>query len=286
MQVILVSGLSGAGKSTALHILEDSGYYCVDNLPISMLEQLTHIYQNYGYTKIAVGIDNKASSLINQLPNIIETLRKRGIDMRIIYLDANDARLLTRYSETRRKHPLSSPSLTVEDSINVERNLLAGLVEIAHRIDTSYLTANDLRTYIKDFVGADFKQLNIIVQSFGFKYHLPIDSDFVFDVRCLPNPHYDKNIRDYNGNESPIIDFLDKIPMVQDMLQDIYNFISRWFAAFSHDNRNYLTISIGCTGGKHRSVYLVDRLSALISNNFPYNVITRHRQLIHDIDKS
>ena len=280
MQVILVSGLSGAGKSTALRILEDSGYYCVDNLPVSILEQITDIYNSYGYTKIAVGIDTKTSSLLNQIPNTIKSLRERGIDLRIIYLDANNSSILTRFSETRRKHPLSSPELTVEDCIQIEREHLATLSQLAHRIDTSNLTANDLRHYIKDFVGADYKQLNIIIQSFGYKYHLPIDSDFVFDVRCLPNPHYDKGIREYNGTEAPIIEFLDKEPSVIRMLNNIYDFVSGWFEDFSQDNRNYLTISIGCTGGKHRSVYLVERLADLITKNFSYNVIKRHRQLV------
>ena len=280
MQIILISGLSGAGKSTALRILEDSGYYCVDNLPIAMLEQLVHIYKSYGYAQIAIGIDSKTTALLNQLPEIIKTLRKDEIDVRIIYLDANNSSLLTRYSETRRKHPLYSPNYTVEESITLERELLADISLIAHRIDTSNLTANDLRRYIKDFVGADFNQLNIIIQSFGFKYALPIDSDFVFDVRCLPNPHYNKDIREYNGSQAPIIEFLNKEPLVQKMLQNIYQMISQWFNEFSQDNRNYLTISIGCTGGKHRSVYLAEQLSKLISKNFPYNVITRHRQLI------
>ncbi len=280
MQVILVSGLSGAGKSTALRILEDSGYYCVDNLPVSILEQITNIYNSYGYSKIAVGIDTKTSSLLNQIPNTIKSFRESGIDLRIIYLDANNSSILTRFSETRRKHPLSSPELTVEDCIQIEREHLATLSQLAHRIDTSNLTANDLRHYIKDFVGADYKQLNIIIQSFGFKYHLPIDSDFVFDVRCLPNPHYDKSIREYNGTEAPIIEFLDKEPSVNRMLNNIYDFVSGWFEDFSQDNRNYLTISIGCTGGKHRSVYLVEHLADLITQNFSYNVIKRHRQLV------
>lgn len=280
MQVTLVSGLSGAGKSTALRILEDSGYYCIDNLPLSMLEQLTQIYQQYGYTKIAVGVDTKTSSLLDGLPESIKILRNNGIDVRMIYLDANNSSLMTRYSETRRKHPLSAATRTVEDCIELERDILAEIAVISHRIDTSNLSANDLRKLVKEFVEADFNQLNIIIQSFGFKYHLPIDSDFVFDVRCLPNPHYDKTIRDFNGTELPIIEFLEKEASVQNMLNDIYTMLSRWFDEFSRDNRNYLTISIGCTGGKHRSVYLTEKLSHLIRRNFPYNVITRHRQLM------
>lgn len=279
MQIIIVSGLSGAGKSTALRILEDSGYYCVDNLPISMLEQLTKIYKKYNYTKIGVGLDTRTSSLLDQLPISVHALRHQDIDVRIIYLDANNSCLLNRYSETRRKHPLSATSRTVEDCINIERELLAEINTIAQRIDTSNLSANELRKLIKELVKADFSQLNIIIQSFGFKYGLPIDSDFVFDVRCLPNPHYDKNIREFNGTQPEIINFLEKEAAVENMLIDIYNMLSKWFDEFSRDNRNYLTISIGCTGGKHRSVYLAEALGNLIRRNFPYNVITRHRQL-------
>lgn len=280
MQIILVSGLSGAGKSTALKILEDSGYYCVDNLPLTMLEQLADIYRHYGYGNIAVGVDTRTSPLLDQFPKSIKALRKKNIDVRAIYLDATTECLVTRYSETRRKHPLSAGSRTIEECIDIERDLLADISLVAHRIDTTGLSANNLRRIIKDFVQVDFSQLNIIVQSFGFKYGLPIDADFVFDVRCLPNPHYDKTIRNFNGTEQPIIDFLEKEPTVENMLTDIYQMVSRWFDSFSQDNRNYLTISIGCTGGKHRSVYLTEKLSQLIRRNFPYKVITRHRQLI------
>ena len=279
MKLIVVSGLSGAGKSTALHILEDSGYYCVDNLPISLLQQLVQIYRDYGYQNMAVGIDTRTSHLLEQLPQTLTELR-RDLDVRIVYLDANNNSLLTRFSETRRRHPLSSHTRTVEESINLERNLLAEISTIAHRIDTSNLSANDLRHYIKDVVAADFNKLNIVIQSFGFKYGLPIDSDFVFDVRCLPNPHYDKSIRDYNGTQEPIINFLEQQPEVENMLLSIYSMLSKWLDQFSNDNRNYLTIAIGCTGGKHRSVYLTECLATLIRRNFPYNVIPRHRQLI------
>lgn len=284
MQIILISGMSGAGKSTALRILEDSGYYCVDNLPLILLEQLTQIYHNDGYSKIAIGVDTRTSPLLDHLPKTLKVLLNNNIDVRPIYLDANDQCLLTRYSETRRKHPLSDGIKTVEECISIERELLANISMVSHRIDTSNLSANALRKMIKEFVEADFNQMNIIVQSFGFKYGLPIDSDFVFDVRCLPNPHYDKEIRHFNGNETPIIDFLAKEPSVANMITDIYTMVSRWFDEFSRDNRNYLTIAIGCTGGKHRSVYIAETLTKLIRHNFPYNVIARHRQLILEED--
>lgn len=285
MKVIIVSGLSGAGKSTALRILEDSGYHCVDNIPFNLLEQLIFIYKQYNYEQIAVGVDTRTSSLLEQLPKSLKVLRHNNFDVRLVYLDANNDCIITRYSETRRKHPLSNEIRTLSECIDIERELLADISHISHHIDTSDLSANALRKMIKDFVNADYNQMNIIVQSFGFKYGLPNDSDFVFDVRCLPNPHYDKSIREFNGTQQPIIDFLSKEPDVQVMLDDIYAMVHKWFNSFSQDNRNYLTISIGCTGGKHRSVYLTEQLSKLIRQNFPYNTITRHRQMIINENK-
>lgn len=285
MKVIIVSGLSGAGKSTALRILEDSGYHCVDNIPFNLLEQLIFIYKQYNYEQIAVGVDTRTSSLLEQLPKSLKVLRHNNFDVRLVYLDASNDCIVTRYSETRRKHPLSNEIRTLGECIDIERELLADISHISHHIDTSDLSANALRKMIKDFVNADYNQMNIIVQSFGFKYGLPNDSDFVFDVRCLPNPHYDKSIREFNGTQQPIIDFLSKEPDVQVMLDDIYAMVHKWFNSFSQDNRNYLTISIGCTGGKHRSVYLTEQLSKLIRQNFPYNTITRHRQMIINENK-
>lgn len=279
MQIVLISGLSGAGKSTALKILEDNGYFCVDNLPISMLEQLIIIYRNFGYSKIAIGVATHTSKLLDDLPQSIKLLQSNQIDVRILYLDARDDALIMRFSETRRRHPLSSGNLTIADCIRLERDLLADISIIAHRIDTSNLSANNLRALIKEFVGADYSQLNIIVQSFGFKYGVPIDCDFLFDVRCLPNPYYDKSIREFSGNDEPIIKFLAKEPLVKKMTDDIYTMISGWLDQFSRDNRNYLTIAIGCTGGKHRSVYIAEQLADILTANTPYKIIKRHRQI-------
>ncbi len=279
MQLILISGMAGAGKSTALNILEDSGYYCVDNLPPPLLKQLVELYLLHSdMDKIAVSIDTRSHSLLKQVPNEIKALLKSDIDVKVIFLDARNEVLLNRFSETRRKHPLSDGQNTINDCIKEERELLAEIVSIAHKIDTSYLSANHLRSYIKQLVKADYSQLNIVLQSFGFKYGVPIDSDFVFDVRCLANPYYDKNIRDFNGLEAPIIEFLEKEPKVQVMIDDISGFISKWLESFSQDNRNYLTLSIGCTGGKHRSVYIVEKIAQLI-NKLGYKIVTRHRQI-------
>lgn len=280
MKIIIVSGASGAGKSTALRILEDNDYYCVDNIPLIMLEQLVSLYTEFNYNKIAIGIDTKTSPLLHNLPKVLKVLRNNGIEAKLLYLDASNECLVTRFSETRRKHPLSNELRTIEESINLERKNLSEIAYLSHRIDTSDLSANSLRKLVKDFVEAGSKQMNIIVQSFGFKYGLPQDSDFVFDVRCLPNPHYNKEIKDFNGTQEPIIAFLEKEPLVIKMRDDIYNMVSNWFDLFSNDNRNYITIGIGCTGGKHRSVYLTEAVSKLIRENFSYTVITRHRQMI------
>lgn len=281
MQLILITGLAGAGKSTALKILEDSGYNCVDNLPPPMLIQLVEMYTTSSVTqKIAVSVDTRSYSLLRQLPTAIHSLQQLGIETKIIFLDARLDVLITRFSETRRKHPLSDDKKTISDCIIEEQEILSAISGLAHRIDTSDLSANELRMIVKQFVKADYSQLSIVIQSFGFKYGLPIDSDFVFDVRCLPNPHYDKTIRHFNGTEVPIVEFLAKQEKVQTMLEDIYNMLKNWLSEFSKDNRNYVTISIGCTGGKHRSVYIAEHLANLIKGA-DYKTIIRHRHINH-----
>jgi RNase adapter protein RapZ len=279
MELVLISGLAGAGKSTALKILEDSSYFCIDNLPPSLLPDLIDLYHNSNNTrKIAVSIDSRSHAMLSELPNIISSIDKSGIKLKFIFLDARDDILVNRFSETRRRHPLSDENKTITDCILKERGELSEIANIAHHIDTSNLSANTLRRMIKEFVEADYSQMNIVIQSFGFKYGLPIDSDFMFDVRCLPNPHYDPKIKDFNGLEKPIIDFLSTQEKVQAMILDIYNMINNWFDDFSYDNRNYLTVSIGCTGGKHRSVYITEEIAKLIRRS-GYKALTRHRQI-------
>ena len=278
MQLILISGLAGAGKSTALKILEDSGYNCVDNLPPTMLPQLVEMYRLvYNSNKIAVSLDTR-SLILRQLSSAITKLKQLGIQTKIIFLEARVDVLIKRFSETRRRHPLSDDKKTIPDCISEERELLSSISLMAHRVDTSDLSANNLRSIVKQLVEADYSQLNIVIQSFGFKHGLPIDSDFVFDVRCLPNPHYDKEIQHFNGLNEPIIDFLKKEDKVKKMIDDIYNMVSPWIKEFSLDNRNYLTISIGCTGGKHRSVYIAEQLAQNIKID-NYKAITRHRHI-------
>lgn len=279
MQLILISGLAGAGKSTALNILEDTNYLCIDNLPPSLLPELVTLYKtSSAVQKIAVGVDSRVHSMLAELPQIIKVLDSPDIELKLIFLDARNDILINRFSETRRKHPLSNGSNTILDCIIQERETLSEIANIAHHIDTSNLSANNLRKMVKEFVHADYSQMNVVVQSFGFKYGLPIDSDFVFDVRCLPNPHYDKEIQDFNGLEAPIINFLAKQEKVTIMIDDIYNMLKNWLGEFSLDNRNYLTISIGCTGGKHRSVYISEEIAKKIRKSM-YTVITRHRQI-------
>lgn len=279
MQLVLISGLAGAGKSTALNILEDSDYLCIDNLPAQLLLPLIHLYDTSDSTKkIAIGIDTRSYSTLQEIPETIKTLTILGIDLKLIFLDTKTEVLIKRFSETRRKHPLADHHRTITDCINLEHHILAPLAEIAHRIDTSDMKANDLRRVIKTFVEVDTCGMNVILQSFGFKYGLPIDSDFVFDVRCLPNPHYDHTISDFNGTEEPIIQFLAKQAPVGKMINNIYQLLSQWLEAFSNDNRTSLTISIGCTGGKHRSVYITECLAKLIQQ-LGFQTIIRHRQL-------
>ena len=279
MQLVLISGLAGAGKSTALKILEDNGYYCIDNLPPPMLRQLleTHLL-SADIEKIAVSIDTRSRSMLKKFPLLIKEITQLKIDFKAIYLDATNQELVRRFSETRRKHPLSGNNKTIIDCIRQEREMLSLIGEISHRIDTTALNANGLRTLVKQFVETESSPLNIVIQSFGFKYGLPIDSDFVFDVRCLPNPFYNLQIRELTGLEQPVIDFLEQCANVKIMIDDIASFISKWLNAFALDNRNYITISVGCTGGKHRSVYVVEQIATIIRKH-GYKITIRHRQI-------
>lgn len=276
MQLILISGLSGAGKSVALHMLEDLGYYCVDNLPTGFLARIILLYQKYNYQRIAISVDTRSAPMLSQLPAAMSSLRKHGFDVRLLFLDAQDATLIRRYSETRRRHPLSQQGLTIPECIAKERDMLGDLHSLGHRIDTSALSANQLRSWVRQFADADTAPLTVLFQSFGFKHGVPLDADFVFDVRCLPNPYYDPTLRPLTGQDKPVAAFLAQQATVEQMYQDIHQFVHRWLPQFNHDNRSYLTISIGCTGGQHRSVYLAERLSRAFPNE---QVLLRHRQL-------
>ena len=277
MQLLLISGLSGSGKSVALRMLEDSGYYCVDNLPADLLSSLMDNLHQAGNARVAVSIDVRSGGSVRQLPLHIEQLKQRGVDVHLLFLDAQTDTLVKRFSETRRRHPLSDDRLTLPECIQRERELLAEIGNIGHRIDTSELGANALRTWIKDFIRVDRARLTLLFQSFGFKNGIPLDADFVFDVRCLPNPHYDPALRPLNGRDAAVAEFLERTPDALRMYDDIRNFIEHWLPCFIADSRSYLPVAIGCTGGQHRSVYLAEKLARHFEAQ--QQVLLRHREL-------
>lgn len=277
MQLFLISGLSGSGKSVALNVLEDSGYYCVDNLPAEMLHVLTNNLNLAGVSKVAVSVDVRSGNNVVLLPQYIDKLKQQGVDVHVLFLDAKNETLVKRFSETRRLHPLSNGVMTLPECVARERELLAEIASIGHHIDTSDLNANALRAWIKQFITVDRARLTLLFESFGFKNGLPLDADFVFDVRCLPNPHYDPVLRPFTGRDQPVIDFLDDTPLAQKMYADISSFVENWLPSFIADNRSYLTVAIGCTGGQHRSVYLAEKLAQRFKAQ--QQVLLRHREL-------
>jgi UPF0042 nucleotide-binding protein len=284
MRVTIVSGQSGSGKTVALHTLEDEGFYCVDNLPSSLLPALlTRLRGSLGsiYQRVAVGIDARGESVgLADFPELIEGLRAQGYDMEVVYLRTEMQTLLRRFSETRRKHPLSRKDMPLVRAIEVERNLLAtisGAADVV--IDTTQLNLHQLREQIRARVVRTGKeQMSLLVQSFGFKYGLPSDTDFVFDVRCLPNPHWEPELREQTGRDQPVAAFLDAHPMVEEMYVSMRDFLDRWIPAYQDSGRAYMTVSIGCTGGQHRSVYLTERLHQHYSAT-QANLSIRHREL-------
>lgn len=278
MQVVLISGLSGSGKSVVLKALEDSGYFAVDNLPARLLPQLVEHLRASGQARVAVAVDMRSGASIGVLPDLVEQTRKLVSDLRLVFLNSRDETLIARFSETRRRHPLASDEVTLAEAIHHEREALAEIAEMAHNIDTSDLLPNTLRAWIKDFVGIEPSAgLTLMFQSFGFKFGIPLDADLVFDVRSLPNPHYDPVLRPMTGQEQPVIDFLSQVPDVNRMAGDIHRFVADWLPSFVRDNRSYLTVAIGCTGGQHRSVYLAERLAREFHDQVQVQV--RHRSI-------
>lgn len=277
MQLIVVSGVSGSGKSIALKVLEDSDYYCVDNLPARMLPHLTELLQADGHERVAISIDVRGREPLNTLHEQVQVLKDRGIDLRLLFLDTNTETLVKRFSETRRRHPLSSDERTLHEATELERQLLADIGNIGHRIDTSDLSPNVLRSWVKDLVSLDRSGLTLLFESFGFKHGIPLDADYVFDIRCLPNPHYDPELRPLCGQDEPVIRFLQSDENVRDMLADIHRFVEKWLPCFVRDNRAYLTVALGCTGGQHRSVYMAEELARAFRSE--YQVLVRHRGL-------
>ena len=288
MQINLITGISGSGKSVALRAFEDAGYDCVDNLPVSLLENLIQTLEGENSERVAVAIDARRGQSIAQLPSILENLR-RNHQVRVVFLNADTNTLVQRFSETRRRHPLSSSaqqtqSATLIEAIDRERSLLEPLRAQAHSIDTSSLPAHALRSWIQDLLKDKPTGLTVVFESFGFKKGVPSEADLVFDVRCLPNPHYDKVLRPLTGNDKSVKEFLEKIPEVVSMESDIIQFIEKWLPHYIADGRSYLTVAIGCTGGQHRSVYLVNRISEHFRAqkdliDLQLNFLDRHREL-------
>jgi len=284
MKLVIVSGRSGSGKTTALQALEDIGYYCVDNLPTGLLPELAKqlaATKQSSLDMMAVGIDARnVPSQLKQFPDIFKKIKKLNIDSEIIFLDCDDSILLQRFSSTRRKHPLSNEKIPLSEAINSESDLLSALSTLADlHIDTSHLTLHQLRDLIKTRIGRS-KDLGLalLFQSFGFKHGVPSDADYVFDVRCLPNPYWHLELRSLTGKDQKVADFLKSESATDEMVTDITQFVSKWLPNFLANNRTYMTISIGCTGGQHRSVYLAEQLKIAFEKNYN-NVQVRHREL-------
>ena len=278
MKFVVITGRSGSGKSTCLHLLEDLDYYCIDNLPITLLPTLPQTLQNKH--KIAIGIDvRNLPDDPNELFNILQQLRNDGVELEIIYLDTDEHRLFERFSATRRKHPLSNQDTSLPEALEKEVIRLEPLARMAaYRIDTTNISIHQLREKLEHLLGVGAHAISVLFQSFGYKHGIPRDSDYVFDVRCLPNPYWEKTLRDRNGTDPQVIKFLESSPKVNQMINDIKKFIETWLPEYTKDNRNYMTISIGCTGGYHRSVFIAEQLYEHFKTLGP-NIQVRHREL-------
>ncbi len=284
MKLVIVSGLSGSGKTVALRTLEDAGYYCIDNLPLGMLPELVDNMINTSpepYDLVAVAIDARSGvGGSNRFEEIMQHIKNHSLQLKILFLIADTSRLLKRFSETRRKHPLSRNGLPLADAIQQEKKLLEDIHTNADLvIDSSNLNVHELRHVIIDqLLSQTTSEMGILIQSFGFKDGVPADTDFIFDVRCLPNPHWEKDLRPLSGRDQAVVKYLENYAEVGEMLESIYSFLTDWIPQFEKENRSYMTISIGCTGGKHRSVYLAERLSARLQQD-RQNLSTRHRDM-------
>ena len=279
MQLILVSGLSGSGKSIALHVLEDGGYYCVDNLPATLLLETVDFLSEAGHDRAAVSIDARSAAL-PALPEHIAQLTGRGVDCRVLYLEASTATLLRRFSETRRGHPLARAGLTLPEAIERERGMLASVAALGHRIDTSELQARVLQNWVRDLLGLGAGSLTLLFESFSYKQGIPLDADWVLDARMIANPHYDSALRPLTGRDAPVIDFLGRDAPAQRWLDDVRLLLARWLPEIVRENRSYVTVAIGCTGGRHRSVYMAERLAAAFGAE--WRVLVRHRGLAQE----
>ena len=288
LEVVLITGLSGSGKSIALKALEDAGYYCVDNLPPELLPAFVRLQHAHHGQRVAIAIDARSATSLPHLPKQLEQLQRlggegegEGVQLHTLFLDANTPTLVRRFSETRRRHPLAPTDWpdggALAQVIEHERELLSSLRECAHVIDTSNIRGPQLQNYVKAFIEAPANQLTLIFQSFGFKYGLPLDADYVFDVRMLPNPFYDPSLRPLTGKDAPVQDFLRQQTNVQTMQTHITQFVSHWLPALQANHRSYVTVAVGCTGGQHRSVFLTAQLAAHFRTQ--WNTLLRHREM-------
>jgi RNase adapter protein RapZ len=283
-EVVLVTGISGSGKSVALNALEDAGYFCVDNLPPELLRQFLELEHERAVQRMAIAVDVRTTGSLPFLLPLIDDLRAEGWSIRPIFLDATSDTLVRRFSETRRPHPLSASGLegdaarrALVDAIRLERDMLEGLRERSTVIDTSELRPPQLRMWVRDLVSVQAAALTLVFQSFAFKHGVPLDADYVFDVRVLPNPHYVPDLKPLTGRDAPVAQYLQMQPEVEEMVGQIETFIARWLPNFVRDQRSYLTVAIGCTGGQHRSVYFVETLAARFTGRT--TTLKRHREL-------
>lgn len=286
LEIVLITGMSGSGKSVALNALEDAGYFCVDNLPPELLLALIELERQQKTSRVAIAMDARTATSLPLLPEQLTALKKQGVSVKLVFLDATTGTLVRRYSETRRKHPLSqtpentsSPDLrrVLVDAIELERELLSEIRESSHLIDTSFSRPAQLQRDIKTFVNSPAGQLTLIFKSFAFKHGAPGDADYLFDVRMLPNPHYEPELRHLTGLDAPVADYLKAQPEVLQMQENIQTFLNQWLDALANDHRSYVTVAIGCTGGQHRSVFLVERLVAAYKDKWV--TLKRHREL-------
>lgn len=287
MRLVLITGMSGSGKSVALRLLEDIGFYCVDNLPPRFLTQLATYLADSGHEEVAVSVDARSELSLAELPQIIGHLRSAGHDLRVLFLTASTEALMHRYSETRRRHPLSErlavgelglePTLT--ESITAERELLGPLEKIGYMIDTSHIAPVTLREWVRQFADCAPAALTLAFESFAFKNGVPVAADLLFDVRNLPNPFYEPTLRPLTGLDRAVIDYLAAAPIVGQMIDDVERFIDKWLPSYRADSRYYLTVAVGCTGGQHRSPYVVEQLAARFSSRGQQRVLARHRAL-------
>lgn len=282
LEMVLITGMSGSGKSVALHALEDAGYYCVDNLPPELLTPFVALEQQHGAPKVAIAMDVRSATSLPLVPQQLRQLRDSGVAVQSLFLDANTETLVRRFSETRRLHPLSRVDASDQhralvDAIELERELLGEMREQAHVLDTSMIRSSQLQAYVKSLISAPSTQLTLVFESFAFKRGVPLDADYVFDVRMLPNPHYESGLRHLTGLDQPVANYLKAHSEVGDMFRHIEQFLNHWLQALVRDHRSYVTVAIGCTGGQHRSVYLVEELAAAFSPQ--WHTLKRHREL-------